>query len=92
MSDKTGPVFLERESYRRRRRGDAARLVPFFGLVLLLLPAFWSTTHRTADAIVYIFTVWALLIVTIGLLSRHLARGAEAEETAGDAADAAGER
>lgn len=80
MSDKTGPVFLERESYRRRRRGDAARLVPFFGLVLLLLPAFWSTTHRTADAIVYIFTVWAFLIVVIGALSRRLSESATPED------------
>lgn len=83
------PLFLERQSYRRRRLADAARLVPLLGFVLLMLPGLWTTT---ADALIYIFTVWALLIVTIGLLSRHLARGAEAEETAGDAADAAGER
>lgn len=82
------PVFLARESYRRRRLGDAARLVPLFGLVLLLIPAVLSISDRTADAIVYIFTVWALLIVLIGVLSRRLSQGVPTGED-GEAEDSA---
>ena len=63
------PMFLERESYRRRRLGDAARLGPFTGLVLLLLSGLWTTT---AGAMIYIFVVWAILIVVIGVLSVRL--------------------
>ena len=63
------PMFLERESYRRRRLADAARLVPVMGLVLLLLSGLWTTT---AGAMIYIFTVWAILIVVIGVLSVRL--------------------
>lgn len=63
--------FLERESYRRRRLADAARLLPLVGFVLLLLPVLLKTTN---DALVYIFTVWAVLILLIGLVSRRLAR------------------
>ncbi len=85
------PVFLARESYRRRRLGDAARLVPLFGLVLLLIPAVLSISDRTADAIVYVFTVWALLIVLIGVLSRRLSQGVPADEGA-EAEDSAVER
>lgn len=80
MANPTGPVFLERESYRRRRLGDAARLVPLLGLILLLVPALWASSNRTEVAIIYIFTVWAFLIVLIGAISRHLTKGALSEE------------
>lgn len=63
------PLFLARESYQRRRLGDAARLVPFLGLALLLMPVLWSDT---AKAMVYIFVVWAFLIVLIAALSPRL--------------------
>ncbi len=45
------PLFLQRLPYRRRRRIDAARLLPVFGLFLLLLPMLWSPERRwrTAD-------------------------------------------
>jgi hypothetical protein len=70
-------MFLARESYRRRRLGDAARLVPFLGFVLLLLPVLLTST---TDALVYIFTVWALLIVIMGVLSRRLAAAEMVDE------------
>ena len=38
MGRRPEPVFLERQSYRRRRLGDAAKFLPFVGLVLFLLP------------------------------------------------------
>lgn len=77
MVNKDQPVFLERESYRRRRVADAARLVPALGLILMMFPVIWETT---ADAMIYIFSVWALLIVVIGLLSRRLAKGVPLED------------
>ena len=63
--------FLERESYRRRRLADAAKLLPLVGFVLLLLPVLLKTTN---DALIYIFSVWALLILAVGLVSRRLSR------------------
>lgn len=69
MAKPPEPLFLARETYRMRRRADAARLLPIMGLVLLLLAVFWKTT---AGAMIYIFSVWALLIVVIWALSRSL--------------------
>ena len=77
MARGTEPMFLARESYRRRRLADAARLVPILGFVLLLLPVLLTST---TDALVYIFTVWALLIVVMGVLSRRLAAADMADE------------
>ncbi|MCG6884137.1 MAG: hypothetical protein LJE62_10335 [Silicimonas sp.] len=71
MAQGPQPEFLEREAYRRRRLADAARVLPFFGLVLLLLPGLWQTT---SGALVYIFTVWGVLILIAAWLSRQLAR------------------
>ena len=34
-------VFLERETYRRRRIMDAARLLPLLGVALFALPLLW---------------------------------------------------
>ncbi len=70
MARGSEPLFLARESYRRRRLGDAARLVPVLGFVLLLLPGLFTTT---TEALIYIFSVWAILIVAVAFLSRRLA-------------------
>ncbi len=80
------PLFLERESYRRRRLGDAARLLPVLGFILLMLPGFLTVT---VDALLYIFSVWAVLIVVIGFLSGRLVKTG-ADEEIGDTADPAG--
>ncbi len=77
MAERNEPLFLARDSYRQRRLRDAARLLPVLGVVLLLLPGFITIT---VDAIVYIFSVWALLIVAIGLMSRHLANSGPFED------------
>jgi hypothetical protein len=90
-------VFLERRSYRLRRLGDAARLLPVLGLILLLLPLFWApqTTGQprmTAGDGIYLFAIWVGLILLAGLLSRQLLQMAEAgrDDTGSDADPAAG--
>ncbi|MEM6386697.1 MAG: hypothetical protein AAF718_10715 [Pseudomonadota bacterium] len=80
-------LFLERESYQRRRWADAARLLPLVGFVLLLLPVLLKTTN---DALVYIFSVWALLIIAIGIVSRRLSQASpeqREEATPNDSSD-----
>jgi len=76
MSQLEGPLFLAKQSYRRRRVADAARVLPMFGIVLVLLPVLWSETARTGTGLIYIFCVWAILIGLVFLLSRRLADGA----------------
>ena len=75
------PLFLPRARYRRRRLRDAARLLPLFGAFLVLLPIAWApalTSPRdTAPDGIYLFAVWAGLIVAAALMARHL-RGDEA--------------
>lgn len=75
-------VFLEQETYRRRRVMDAARLLPLLGVALFALPLLWpkpgdpggeATSVSMSSAVLYIFGVWALLIILsfmFGLKSR----------------------
>ncbi|WP_170761920.1 hypothetical protein [Ruegeria lacuscaerulensis] len=74
-------LFLERQSYRRRRLTDAARLLPFLGAALLALPLLWPGGQDTQDgvplssAIFYIFTCWAAMIVAsliFGIAARRM--------------------
>ncbi len=66
------PIFLERESYRRRRLRDAAKLSPVLGFVLFLMPVLWAGVGSTAGGLVYLFGVWAIMIVVMMMLSRRL--------------------
>ena len=70
------PLFLQRRPYRRRRRIDATRLLPVFGIVLLLLPLLWALPGdggvRTADKGIYLFVIWAALIGVARLLAPGL--------------------
>ncbi|WP_439124484.1 hypothetical protein [Marivita sp.] len=70
-------VFHERRTYRRRRVMDAARLAPVLALVLWSLPLLWPQTGEdtvsSATALIYIFVVWAGIIVLTWGLSRLLA-------------------
>lgn len=68
-------VFLERASYRQRRLRDAARLLPLLGAVLWVIPLLWGRgqdASRSADAIIYTFGVWVVLIVISAVISRRL--------------------
>ena len=66
-------VFLERASYRRRRLRDGARLLPVVGLVAVMIPLLWPQ-GRSAAALVYLFAVWAGLVLGAAVLARSLGR------------------
>lgn len=70
------PIFLARQTYRRRRLIDAMRVVPVVGLVLFLVPLLGGVAleRGTAAGGVYVFTVWLGLIVVAALLVRLLSR------------------
>lgn len=72
------PLFLERETYRRSRLADAARLLPVLGAVLLMFPDLILSDNvaaqsATAPWLVYFFAAWAVLIGLAFALSRKLA-------------------
>ncbi|MBB4208062.1 hypothetical protein [Roseinatronobacter bogoriensis] len=70
--------FLARDSYRIRRLMDAARFLPAFGLVLLLLPLmrhdYSSEAPPTAAESVYLFAVWISLVLAAFFMSLGLRR------------------
>ena len=83
MTERSPPVFLQREFYRARRRADAARLLPILGACLFALPLLWRGEGgevSTSRAMLYLFGVWALLIIAAGLLSRRLGEPRERDE------------
>ena len=59
---------------RQRRLGEAAKLVPILAGVLMLVPVLLVAGSATSSALVYVFTVWAILIVLSVFLSRALTR------------------
>ena len=81
-------VFLEHQSYRRRRLMDVARLLPLLGAALFAVPLLWPGPKATkagesdglvamSDAITYVFVVWGALIaasVLFGFGVRYWAR------------------
>ncbi|MFN7002585.1 MAG: hypothetical protein ACK4NW_04015 [Roseinatronobacter sp.] len=78
MTSPPPPQFLARESYRIRRLMDAARFLPVFGLVLVLLPLMRHSPDTeappTASEGVYLFLVWIALIIAAFLMSLGLRR------------------
>lgn len=69
-------VFLRRRSYRQRRLQDAARMLPIIGFVLWLIPLLWPRSGESAadnaSALVYIFSVWVILIVLTLVIARRV--------------------
>ncbi len=76
------PLFLARQTYRRRRLTDAVRLVPVLGAVLFLIPILSTSAGATSTLSggIYVFLVWLGLIAATALLSRRLNAG-EADGT-----------
>lgn len=69
------PLFLERASFHRRRLGDAARIIPVLAMLAMLVPVWWVPRSLSyAGGAVWIFTLWAVLIVAVRLLHRALLR------------------
>jgi hypothetical protein len=64
-------MFVERQTYRRRRLVDAARALPVLGLLLWLLPLLWSVPEdgpSASTAMIYIFSIWIGLPLVSGAL------------------------
>jgi len=83
------PIFLQRASYRQRRVRDAARLLPFLGVILWGIPLTWIHGGGVEDAgtsgLIYVFTVWVVLIILTALLaSRIKADDRSDDEVEGD--------
>ncbi|MCV6592286.1 MAG: hypothetical protein OIF48_04990 [Silicimonas sp.] len=68
------PEEHQERATRQRRLGDAAKLLPVLAALLMLFPTLWGEARSTSMTLIYIFVVWAALIVTIAFLSRALAR------------------
>ncbi len=83
MSEPSRSVFLERQTYRRRRLMDAARMLPIVGILLWALPLLWrqepETAVTTSGAMRYIFGIWVLLVALSLWLSRRLKDTAETD-------------
>jgi len=85
-SKPTPPIFLEPQTYRRRRLMDGARLLPALGVMLWMVPLLWPTDTSGVDELVsmssamkYIFLVWLGLIVVAGAIWLK-ARGATVDD------------
>jgi hypothetical protein len=77
------PLFLARAPYRRRRLRDAARLLPVVGLLLLILPLFWTAEARVAlrsGDVIWFFLVWAALIALAAAFAPGLRSGEGGED------------
>jgi len=85
VSKRRTPVFVERSRYYRRRLIDCARLLPVLGAFLWMIPMLWALGPNggklTSSAMVYLFGVWAMLIVISGFLTRALGKTAADDET-----------
>ena len=77
----SGPLFLARAVYRRRRLRDAARLLPVLGLLLLLLPALGRSEGGRVGDVVFLFGVWAGLILAALTLAPHLVQSEQDADT-----------
>lgn len=84
MSARRTPLFLARRTYRRRRLMDGARMLPVLGAFFVLLPILWvpadGAGQNTARDGVYLFAVWAALIVLARLLAPGLVADEDSEE------------
>lgn len=74
------PNSLPKASTRQRRVIDAANLLPLLAIVLMLIPILWAAGRATSSALVYVFSVWMVLIGLSGFLSRSLSRIARIAE------------
>ena len=93
MSRKTPPpIFLQRASYRQRRLRDAAKLMPFAGMILWAIPLAWARGDGSNDmgtaGLIYVFGVWVLLIILTALLASRVRGESRAQDDSEDDAGA----
>lgn len=71
------PSAPDRESDAKRRHIDAIKLLPVLGVLLFLFPLLLGGSEGWSTAWVglYLFAIWAGLIVAIGWLSHRLGGG-----------------
>lgn len=78
MSERRSPLFLERQSYRRRRLIDMIRMLPVIGALLWAVPLLWpvgtESDTPTSAAIIYLFGVWFAMVVLSAVLAWILKR------------------
>lgn len=91
MRSPRSTVFLERQTYRRRRLIDWIKMLPLIGVVLWLVPLLWPTEGpeqvSSADAIIYVFVIWFILVLAKALSARALEGVSAAEDEARDRGD-----
>lgn len=81
-------MFLERQSYRRRRLIDMIRILPVIGALLWAVPLLWESGEDSdvsaSVAIIYLFGVWLGMVLLGAVLARLLKKAdtqpAEREE------------
>lgn len=86
MKKQPQSVVLEGKTLRQRQLSDAAGVAPFFGVILLCIPAIWGNESKTAVAMIYVFSVWALLILLMALIGRRLTDAPPLEENPSETA------
>lgn len=77
---KMRPMFVARRSYRLRRLRDGARMLPFLGAFLFVLPLLWVPVGQGRDLAqdaVYLFLAWGGLIGLTTLVSRRLGQAGQ---------------
>ena len=83
------PIFLQRASYRQRRLRDAAKLMPFVGAILWAIPLAWSSQAdggpSATSALIYVFSVWVLLILITAFMATRIKRDTGHDDTGPDA-------
>jgi hypothetical protein len=88
------PLYLARESYKRRRLIDAQRLLPIILFLLYLLPLVWggegtgSPVGLGVRSYVHVFVIWGCAIGSVAFITRALMRAdASLDATGGDLND-----
>lgn len=81
--DPPARLFVEPQTYRRRRFMDAIRALPVLGVLLWTVPMLWpagDSAPSASSALIYIFAVWVLLVLGAGLLIRRLSHHADSDK------------
>ena len=70
-------LFVEPRNYRARRMVDGLRILPIVGIFLIAMPLFWGgskTSIKSSDVMLFVFAVWAILIVINCIMTRRIGK------------------